>query len=243
MSEKDSLWQRVSSGSVSMIRVEVLLFLLVWFTYGVVINSDNLLKFNLQQIGVEAIVQRHQFYLEGSTVPELYPAGDVFLHQGHKYAAKQPGQFMAGAVVYSVLRALGLRYVNNYLLTSALVIFFTTSLVLALSAVAVFRIARELTKDSKSLFWPLLTTFAYALATTVFPYAGIAHHDALATGYLVLVIYLVFQLSRQGRPYGRGAILASGAAGLLVGLTITTSMLAFFMALVSAIYFITLRRW
>ncbi len=240
---RSRLWQRVNNRAISMIRVEVLLFLVVWFAYGVVINSDNLLKFNLQQIGVEAIVERQQFYLEGSTAPELQPLGDVFFHQGHKFAAKQPGQFMAGAVVYSVLSAFGLRYVNNYLLTSALVTFFTTSLVLALSAVAVFRIARELTKDSQSLFWPMLTTFAYALATTVFPYSGIAHHDALATGYLVLAFYLVFQLSRQGRPYGRGAILASAVAGLLLGLTITTSMLAFFMVLVSAIYFISLRRW
>ncbi len=231
------------SRAISILRLEVLLFLLVWCAYGVAINSDNLLKFNLQQIGVEAIVERHQFYLEGSTAPELQPLGDVFLHQGHKFAAKQPGQFMAGAVVYSVLNACGLRYVNNYLLTSALVTFLTASLVLALSAVAVFRIACELTNGSHSLFWPLLTTFAYALATTVFSYSGIAHHDALATGYLVLAFYLVFQISRQGRPYGRGAILAAAAAGLLLGFTVTTSMLAFFMVMVSTVYLISLRRW
>ena len=73
-------------------------------------NSDNLVKFNLQQIGVEAMVERHQFYLEGSTAPQLWPQGDVFLFAGHKYAAKQPGQFMAGAAVYWVLRAFGLRW-------------------------------------------------------------------------------------------------------------------------------------
>ena len=83
----------------------------------------------------------------------------------------------------------------------------------------------------------MLTTFAYALATTVFPYSGIAHHDALATGYLVLAFYLVFQISRGGAPMGAATILASAAAGLLLGLTVTTSMLAFFMALVCAIYF------
>src|SRR6266852_9028307 len=127
-----SLWQRLRSPSVA--RVEVVLFLFVWLAYGAAINSDNLVKFNLQQIGVEAIVERHQFYLEGSDVPELWPGGDVFLYQGHKYAAKQPGQFMAGAAAYWVLRGFGLRYKDNYLLTSALVTFFTTSLVLALSA-------------------------------------------------------------------------------------------------------------
>src|SRR5882724_4096426 len=101
-------------------RVEVVLFLCLWLGYGAAINSDNLIKFNLQQIGVEALVERHQFYLEGSAVPELWPGGDVFFYQGHKFAAKQPGQSMAGASVYWVLNALGLRYANNYLLTSAL---------------------------------------------------------------------------------------------------------------------------
>lgn len=242
MSENDSLWQRVSGGAVSMIRLKVLLFLLLWFAYGLAINSSNQFAFNLPHIGVEAIVERHQFYLEGSRVPELQPYGDVFLYQGHKYAAKQPGEAMAGAIAYSALRAAGLRYSENYLLTSALVTFLTTSLVLAASAVGVFGIAQTLTKDAQSLFWPLLTTFAFALATTVFPYSGIAHHDALATGYLVLGFYFIFQISRQGRPYGRGAMLMSAAAGLLLGLTVTTSMLPFFMVLVSAIYFLSLRR-
>src|SRR5437016_5163415 len=182
-----SLWQRLRGASIT--RVEVVLFLFLWLGYGAAINSDNLVKFNLQQIGVEAIVERHQFYLEGSAVPDLFPQGDVFLYQGHKYAAKQPGQSMVGAVVYWVLRVLGLRYANNYLLTSALVTFFTTSLVLAASAIAVFRISRKLTRDIQSLFWPTLTTFAYALATTVFTYSGIAHHDALATGYLAIAFY------------------------------------------------------
>jgi hypothetical protein len=235
-----SLWQRMRSPSVA--RVEVVLFLLVWLAYGVAINSDNLVKFNLQQIGVEAIVERHQFYLEGSDVPELQPLGDVFLYQGHKYAAKQPGQFMAGAAVYWVLRGLGLRYKDNYLLTSALVTFFTTSLVLALTAVAVFRIARKRTKDARSLFWPMVTTLVYAFGTTVFAYSGIAHHDALATGYLAIAFYLIFDLPRGGWD-GRGAMIQSASAGLLLGLAVTTSMLVFFMTIVCALYFLWLRRW
>jgi len=235
-----TLWQRLRGPSVA--RVEVVLFLFIWLAYGAAINSDNLVKFNLQQIGVDAIVERHQFYLEGSDVPELWPGGDVFFYQGHKYAAKQPGQFMAGAAVYWVLRGLGLRYQDNYLLTSALVTFFTTSLVLALSAVAVFRIARKLTQDTQSLFWPILTACVYALGTTVFAYSGIPHHDALATGYLVIAFYLIFDLPRGGWD-GRGAMIQSAGAGLLLGLAVTTSMLVFFMTIVCALYFLWLRRW
>lgn len=235
-----SFWQRMRGASVA--RVELLLFLFLWLGYGAAINSDNLLKFNLQQIGVEALVERHQFYLDGSDVPELWPGGDVFFYQGRKYAAKQPGQSMAGAVVYGALQALGLRYANNYLLTSALVTFFTASLMLAASAMAVFRISQRLTSDAQSLFWPLLTTCTYALATTAFAYSGIAHHDGLATGCLVLAFYLIFDLPRRGWD-GRAEIIKSACAGLLFGLAVTTSMLVFFMVIVCALYFLWLRRW
>lgn len=223
------------------VRLEALLFLCLWLGYGTAINSDNLIKFNLQQIGVEALVERHQVYLEVSSVPELWPGGDVFFYQGHKFAAKQPGQTMAGALVYWVLRAFGLRYENNYLLTSALVTFFTTSLMLAGSAVAVFRISRRLTK-AQSLFWPMLTTLSYALATTIFAYSGIAHHDALATGYLVLAFYLIFDLPRAGWD-GWSEIARGAAVGLLLGLAVTTSMLVSFMVLACVLYFLWLRRW
>jgi hypothetical protein len=237
---KSSLWRLIRGASI--VRVEVLLFLFLGLGYGAAINSDNLIKFNLQQIGVEALVERHQFYLDGSTVPELWPGGDVFFYEGRKYPAKQPGQSMAGAVVYEVLHLLGLRYANNYLLVSALVTFFTVSLVLAASAVAVFRISLRLTKETQSLFWPLLTTFAYALGSTAFAYSGIAHHDALATGYLVLAFYLIFDLPRRGWD-GRAEIIKSAFAGLLLGLAVTTSMLVVFMTAVCAIYFLWLRRW
>ncbi|HEX7516827.1 MAG TPA: hypothetical protein VF345_06015 [Chthoniobacterales bacterium] len=188
------------------------------------------------------MVERGHFYLEGSSSPHLQTKGDVFEYRGHKYAAKQPGQFMAGAIVYSLLHKLGLNYVNNYLLTSALVTFFTTSLVLAASSVALFGIARELTADGRSLFWPLAATLSYALATTAFSYSGIAHHDALVTGYLVIAFYLILQLSRDSATK-RASFPQAAGAGLLLGLTITTSMLPFFMVVLCVIYFLCSRRW
>ena len=166
-------------------RFRVLLFLLLWFAYGAAINSSNLFEFGLQQIGVEAIVERGNFYLEGSISPHLQTKGDVFEYRGHKYAGKNRASLW-GAVVYFFLHKLGLSYVNHYLLTAALVTFFTTSLVLAASAVALFEVARELAADGSALFWPLAATLSYALATTAFSYSGIAHHDAIATGYLVI---------------------------------------------------------
>ena len=220
----------------------MLLFLVLWFAYGAAINSSNLLDFDLQQIGVEAMVERGHFYLEGSASPQMQTKGDVFEYRGHKYAAKQPGQFMAGSVVYFVLHKLGLTYSNHYLLTAALVTFFTSSLVLAASGVALFIIASEMTANGRGLFWPLATTLSYAFATTVFAYSGIAHHDALATGYLVIGFCLVFQLSRRSGGE-RGSYPRAVGAGFLMGLAITTSMLPFFMVILCILYFLSLRRW
>jgi len=139
--------------------------------------------------------------------------------RGNSRASLWPARF-----VYFLLRIFGLTYLKNYLLTSALVTFFTASLVLAVSASAVFKIARELAADREALFWPAGAALIYALATTTFSYSGIAHHDALATGYLVIAFYFIFQLSR--RQVEQHAYLKSCAAGLLLGLTITTSMFA-----------------
>jgi hypothetical protein len=231
------------------VRLSVLLFLLLWFAYGAAINSSNLLDFDLQQIGVEAMVERHHFFLEHEIPHHRQSKGDVFTYEGHNYAAKQPGQFMVGALVYFLLHKLGLSYVNNYLLTSALVTFFTTSFVLAVSGVAFLGIARELTADEhgilhprRPLIWPLAATLSYAFATTAFSYSGIAHHDVLASGYLVIAFYLLLQLSRRSASK-RVAYIQAGGAGLLLGLTITTSMLPFFMVVLSVLYFLCLRRW
>jgi hypothetical protein len=229
--------------------LELWLFLSLWCVYGVAVNARNLEAFNLQQAGVEAIVERRQFSLEGSPTPRLQikvyydgdkPFGDTFLYGGRQYAAKQPGQFMAGAAVYFFLRLLGLSYEGNYLLVSALVTFFTTSLVTAAAAVAVFRTAREFA-GADTLSWPLAAALVYGTGTTAFVYSGIAYHDAIASGYLVIAFYLVVLLAR-GPSGGRRAKVMAGVAGLLLGLTITTSMLPFFMVWVVGAYLVSRRR-
>src|ERR1044072_3750603 len=136
---------RVPGDQNSRAWLEVTLFLTVWFAFGCLINSRNLDAFGLQQAGIEAYVERHHFYLEGSQLPRFHvePAGDVFLYHDHLYPAKQPGQFMAGACVYFVLHAGGISYAADYRLAAALVTFFTASLVAAASALAGFTIVRR----------------------------------------------------------------------------------------------------
>lgn len=215
----------------AVVKIEVALFLTLWFGYGVLINSRNLEAFGLQQAGVEAYVERHHLYLEGSNVPQLrvQPVVDAFSYDGHIYPAKQPGQFMFGACAYGPLYALGLTYSRDYFLTSALVTFFTASLVAAASAIAVFRTARLLA--SPGIFRPLMVTLAYGLGSTMLAYSGIAWHDTLATGYLAIGCYFLVSLLAAQPSLPSGA-----AAGFFLGLTITTSMLPFAVVLVSAAF-------
>ena len=218
------------------VRTQLLLFLFLWFAYGLTINSGNLTAFGLQHAGIEAYVERHHLYLEGSQVEllKVQPVVDAFLYNGHIYPAKQPGQFMVGAVAYTPLHLLGLRYSNHYLLTAALVTFVTASLLTALGALAVFR-SVLLLQNSAELFWPITVTLIYACATTVFPYSGIAWHDSLATSYVILSFYAFLEGERAANERRRRTFMVLG--GLLLGLTITTSMLPFLLVVVLIGYY------
>lgn len=240
-------WRRAAAWARSR-SLELSLLLSLWFLYGCAINAANLEAFNLQQAGVEALAERGQFSLEGSTLRRFQikvyrdgdkPFGDTFIYEGRQYAAKQPGQFMAGAAIYSVLRPLGLSYSTDYLLAAALVTFFTASLVTAAAALAVFCAARELIASPPARAWPLACALAYGLATTAFAYSGVAHHDQIATGYLMIAFCLAVQLAR-GRFEGRGAkaLLLAACAGLLLGLAVTTSMLTAVLACVVGLYLV-----
>ena len=225
----------MATKNTSLTAVQIFLFLSVWFAYGLAINSGNLTAFGLQQAGVEAYVERHHLYLEGSRVEllKVQPVVDAFLYHDHIYPAKQPGQFMAGAVAYAPLHFFGLSYADHYLLTAALVTFLTASLFVALSALAVFRCV-VLLQNSTELFWPITTALIYAFATTLFPYSGIAWHDSIATSYLVLSFYFFLESKRaETERRRRRAMLL---AGLLLGLTVTTSMLPFLPVVVLVSY-------
>ncbi len=221
--------------------IAIALFLTLWLLNGVLINSSNLSEFNLQQMGIEAIVERGHFYVEGSNVPQLKPGDvDVFEYDNHLYAAKQPGQFLLGAFIYWFLHHLGFSYVLNFLMTSALVTFFTTSLVTALAGATLFLFAHDLA-PSAPIAAPLLVALGFAVATTALPYSGIAHHDAIASSLLLIAFYRLF-LSVRNRQV-RQANGQTLAAGVLLGLVITTSMLPSLMVVVAVVYWLSFRQW
>lgn len=202
----------------------------LWLVYGVLIDAYDLQSFNLQQLGVESLVERGRLSVDGSTTPQLQPGGDVFEHDGHLFAAKQPGQFLAGALVYAPLHALGLSYGKNYLLVSAWVTWWTASLATALAALCVLQLARAWAAPSTAPFWPWLAALSFAVAGSALPYAGVAHHDALATAYLTMALAAAWRLRSTG------STMLAVAVGALLGATLTTSMLPAPMVVVVALY-------
>lgn len=158
------------------------LFFAFWALYGAACSLANLRAYTLQQMGVESLVVHHTFTLGHSKHALLQPQGDAFEHGGRVFAAKQPGQFVAGALPYAALRTLGLDYERDYDLAAAWVTWLSAGLLAAL-AVAVFeRVLREAGFAAPAA---LLAAAAFGLGCPWLAYAGIAHHDVIATALLV----------------------------------------------------------
>lgn len=196
---------------------EVLLFFLVWFVFGAFIKSTDLEAYNLQQMGVDAIVDHGTFSLGHSSHPLLQPRGDVFEARGHLLAAKQPGQFVWGAIAYAPLYAVGLTYDRDYTLTSAWVTWLSSTSFAALSMVLVFVLGFRVWGLG---YWPsLLAAIGSGFGTNLFAYSGVAHHDVIA-GSLALGAFVAFEGAR--RLHHRSLW---WWCGLSAGLSVFTSML------------------
>lgn len=206
------------------------LFLCVLGFVAFTINGKTQRDFNLQHIGVESLVERHTFALEGSAVPELQPLGDTFSFNDHVYAIKQPGQFVLGAFVYSVIHALGLSYQMNYVLVASLVTLFTSGVLCAGIGVALYYVARHLGSSPTERFFIGL---AGTIATILLPYSGVAHHDVQATAF-VCIGWSLIVVARSKVKYL--------VAGLLVGSALFISMLPIVVCLGVGLYVVSQRR-
>jgi len=214
----------------------ILLFLCIFFIYGIFVNSNNQNAYTLQHAGIEAIVERGTLYVDGSSTPQLKQVGDVFSSKGHLYAAKQPGQFFIGAIVYFFLQLVGITYKDNYLLASSLVTWLTSGLMTSLIVLMIFRLSFLFTVDRR--FSVLISVF-YGLGTIVFPYSGVAHHDIYAT----FLIFTSFYFLVLNHHVDSQKILYTVLAGVAGGLSLFVSILPLFILLAEILYLLSYRRW
>jgi hypothetical protein len=195
-------------------------FALFWVVCGITTNVRNGREYNLQQMGVEAIVVHHTFAVGLSSLPILQPRGDVFSFGGKTLAAKQPGQFFWGAIPYFVLHAVGITYERNYDLSSSLVTWFSAGLFAAGALALLDRMMEWFWGFSRRA--SMLATVSTGFASYWFAYAGVAHHDVLAASLLVGGLYALEKNRYHFQCRNPRLALAAGA---LLGLVIFTSML------------------
>ena len=131
---------------------------------------------------------------------------------------------MAGALAYSLLRPFGLDYLRSYFLTAALVTLLTSALCTAIATVLLYRMVLDWTSSAG---WALAAALGYGLGTTAWPYTGTLHHDAMAAALLFIGFYFAGK-----RPL---------ASGTFLGLALTTSLLAWVVTAIVAVY-VLLRR-
>lgn len=219
--------------SVLVRKDSLLIFLFVWLVTGIFINVNDQRAFNLQQMGIDAIVSHQTFTLGHSDLPILKPLGDTFYTDKGILPAKQPGQFALGAVPYFFLKSIGISYEFDYNLTASLVTWFSTSLISALALMLIYELLKLWGIRRRSALWSVLTL---GVGCHWIVYAGIAHHDIVATSCLTIALYFVeYNMIKHKGRHGLAALLA----GLFAGLTIFASMLPALIVMVFGLYILT----
>ncbi len=203
---------------------QLILFIFFFGCLAIFINSNDIRAYNLQQIGIEAIVERGHTYLEDASTPGLIPVlelwADVVPINGHYYPGKQPGQFIFGSIVYFFLHTVGITYKKDLILTGGLVTLFTSVLITAIVLVLLFNISFDITK---SIFYSFIVSIFCGFGTLLFPYSGVTHHDIYATFFLFTGFYILFYKYHIRKT---NYLISIFISGFLIGIAIFCSFKA-----------------
>ncbi|MEP6698259.1 MAG: PA14 domain-containing protein [Verrucomicrobiota bacterium] len=206
-------------------RVELLLFLLLWATYAYFYQStqDNeAARFDQ----IRALVEDHTLAIN----KHWWNTADVIHYQkdgtDHIYPNKAPGMSLLATAPYAILAAFlrpfsaaGVPEWIYWHLLTYLTIVFTVGLLSALAAVAFYRVLLRMSNDR---YFSILTILAIWLGTLAFPFSTLFFSHQVAAALLAFAFCLLFQVGRDGVASSRRGMIKMGAAGLLMGLCITT---------------------
>ena len=206
-------------------RVELLLFLLLWTTYAYFYQStqDNEgARFDQ----VRTLVEDHTLAIN----KHWWNTADVIHYRkdgvDHIYPNKAPGTSLLAIIPYATLarllgalRAGGLPEWIYWHLLTYLTVVFTVSLLSALAAVAIYRALARMTDDR---YFSVLIVLSIWLGTIAFPFSTLFFSHQIAAALLVFAFCLLFSVSRDSAIPVKRAITKMGAAGLLMGFSVTT---------------------
>lgn len=155
------------------------------------INSWNAKFFGLQNATVAALVEHQTFALIDQVIPgfNLVEGTETFRFGKDVYPMKQPGGTIIGAIIYYPLYLLDFTYVNHFDYVSHIVTWGTSTFLMALTSIVMYLFVNQVTKNYKVA---TTTAIMMPLATTIWPYAGVSHHDIYGIFWSTLALYLFY---------------------------------------------------
>jgi hypothetical protein len=206
-------------------RIELLLFVLLWTTYGYFYQSTQHNEAaRLDQ--TRAIVQDHtllinKYWWNSADVIHYFKDGS-----DHIYPAKAPGMSLLAVLPYgffsavlALFRTIGLPEWVYWHLVTYLTVVFTVSLLSALAAVTTYRILNRVTLDSHL---SALVVLAIWLGTIAFPFSTLFFGHQLTAALLAIAFYFLLKLRLEEAISLRRVKAEWFAAGFLMGFCVTT---------------------
>ena len=205
-------------------RIELLLFVLLFGTYGYFYQStqhNEAARFDQMR----AIVEQHRLEINKywwNTADVIHYSKDG---ADHIYPNKAPGMTLIGLVPYLATSTL-------VLLVQSLgfpgwaywhtVVYLTTLLAVgglsALAAVAIYRVLAELSGDK---YFSAVVVAGVWLGTLIFPYSTLFFSHQFAGSLLALAFFLLFRFGRDTEAPFRRRLTYAGVAGLLMSFSVT----------------------
>jgi hypothetical protein len=216
----------------------VALFLAFFICIGAFINKNDMYHYNLFHAGVEAIVEKGTFQVKESKQPRLDYAGggDAFEFKGGRFAGKQPGIMALGAIPYFFLNKAGFNYVDDYYKTTALVTLLSTCLYTVLAMTLLFSLLSQRIGTISALIFTLF----FGFGTNLFAYSSNLHHDATATSFLMISIYLIEKGLFRNKTFAPFTLLLGG---FCLGIIPFISMLPSLIVISLFLYALSSKKW
>lgn len=192
--------------------IQVILFLFFLGCLAFFINSNNISSHSLQQMGIESIVEKGHFYLEGSRVFNLqesyFQEKNIVSYKNHLYLCHQYGQYVVGSVIYFFLKEYGISYEKDMIYASGMVILLTSVLMMSIVMVLLFNISLFFTRSN---LYSFVISLFMGFGTMVFPYSLIPHCDVYALFFLFVSFYFLFKKYRIEKNKEYLPLMLSGA--------------------------------
>ncbi|MCX8035999.1 MAG: hypothetical protein N3D11_02875, partial [Candidatus Sumerlaeia bacterium] len=226
-------------------RVEILLFILLWFTYAYFYQSsqhNEAARFDQTR----AILQKGVLHIDEFA---RYNTADVVTIQrpdgtAHVYPNKAPGTSLLALPAFGfwmlALKVLPLAEWLYWHWVAYLTTVTTVGLLSALAALAMYGVLQRATGER---FFSLLAVLAVWLGTICFPFSTLFFSHQQAAAQLILAFWILFRWRHDGPAKMRWPLGQIALAGALCGFTVATEYPTVLLVILLTVYFVLGQSW